>query len=240
MEQQPAQINVWAACDAVREEAPAASDGLLLRIDGDGLSLVDGELTMRGDFATAKMRSRIRAGALSQELLVRAAKIKNPDHRALSAIDATAGMGEDSFLLAAAGFSVRLYETDPVIAALLRDALRRAAETPDLAPIASRMELLEGDSVQAMRALSSPPDLILLDPMFPERRKSALIKKKFQLLHQLERPCENEEELFAAAVAARPHKLVIKRPVKGPVLAGHKPDYAISGKAVRYDCFVFP
>lgn len=71
----------------------------------------------------------------------------------LRAVDATAGFGEDSLLLAAAGYNVELYEYDPVIAALLRDALRRAAKSSDdaLRDAVSRMDLREGDSVSAMR-----------------------------------------------------------------------------------------
>ncbi len=76
--------------------------------------------------------------------------------------------------------------------------------------------------------------------MFPGRTKSAAVKKKFQLLHHLEQPCEEENELVAAALAASPRKVVIKRPVKGPQLAGIKPSYSISGKAVRYDVLVPP
>ena len=77
--------------------------------------------------------------------------------------------------------------------------------------------------------------MVLLDPMFPARTKSAQVKKKFQLLHHLESPCEDEAELLDAALAARPRKVVIKRPPKGPYLAGKKPSYSLTGKAVRYD-----
>lgn len=156
-----------------------------------------------------------------------------------TAIDATAGLGEDSFLLAAAGFSVRMYERDPVIAELLEDAIARGLRDPELSEIVSRMELVKADSIEGMRELSERPDVILLDPMFPKRQKSALVKKKFQLIHGLEKPCENEEELFEAAVSAGPHRLIVKRPVKGPNLAGRKPDYSLSGKAIRYDCYIF-
>ena len=69
--------------------------------------------------------------------------------------------------------------------------------------------------------------------------KSALVKKKFQLLHHLERPCEDEESLLQAAILARPRKIVIKRPLKGSFLAGRKPDYSLKGKAIRYDVLVF-
>ena len=68
------------------------------------------------------------------------------------------------------------------------------------------------------------------------------MKKKFQLIHGLECPTDpmDEEALLQAALAARPRKVVIKRPVKGPYLAGAKPSHNIAGKAVRYDCLVPP
>ena len=135
-----------------------------------------------------------------------------------------------------------LLEQDPVIAALLADGLSRAADNPQLSPIVARMRLTQGDSVQALRARATMdvavPDVVYLDPMFPARQKSAAVKKKFQLLHHLESPCANEEELLHAAIAAKPRKVVIKRPAKGPYLAGIKPSYSIDGKAVRYDCIV--
>ena len=81
--------------------------------------------------------------------------------------------------------------------------------------------------------------MIFLDPMFPERQKSALIKKKMQLLQKLESPGTDEQAMLDAAMAVRPRKIVVKRPLKGPFLAGRKPDYSISGKAIRCDCYVF-
>ena len=155
-------------------------------------------------------------------------------------MDATAGLGEDAFLLAGAGFSVSLYERDPVIALLLWDALRRGRACPDTAPVLERMELHMADSVAALPRLALPPDLVLLDPMFPQRQKSGLIKKKFQLLHLLEQPCQDEEALLEAALACSPRKIVIKRPAKGPCLAGRKPSYSLRGGSIRYDCLICP
>ena len=222
--------------DITRAEQRLADEGcgVALRwIDGR-LTLTDDEQALCGDFA--RLSLRMKPGKLQHELLVRASKIKGAHNP--TAFDATAGLGEDSFLLAAAGFTVQLHENDPVIAALLRDALTRAAADPAMGSIAARMELIEGDSVSALAASPTSFDVVYLDPMFPERSKSAAVKKKFQLLHHLERPCANEEELLRAAIAAAPRKVVIKRPVKGPWLAGIKPSYAIAGKAVRYDVIV--
>lgn len=219
----------------VTQTAPAP-EVLHLRLDQDGLSLVQGTLALRGDLTT--MLPRMKQANLAKELLVRAARLKNVDHVPL-AVDATAGLGEDALLLATAGYRVRLYEYDPVIAALLADSLRRARNLQWLGPAVARMELHCEDSIAALHDLPEQPDVVLLDPMFPERQKSGLIKKKFQLLQQLERPCSSEEALLEAAIAAGPRKIVIKRPAKGPCLAGRKPDYTLDGKAIRYDCLVF-
>ena len=213
-----------------------AVGGLELRRDDEGLALVGDGMVLRADFL--RLLPRLRPDRLGRELLVRAARVRGVE--APTAVDATAGLGEDSLLLAAAGFTVTMFEKDPVIAALLRDALERATSDPQLAGVAAHMTLVEGDSVAGLRELDFSPDAVFLDPMFPERTKSAAVKKKFQLLHHLERPCDNEEELLDAALAARPRKIVIKRPPKGPWLAGAKPSHSIAGKAVRYDVIVPP
>ena len=255
-----------------------------LSVDADGLSLTDGDQAMRGDFT--KLQKRLQYHNLTHELLVKATKVKGRER--LRVIDATAGMGEDSLLLAAAGCEITLYEQDPVIAALLQDTMRRALGEAALHEIVMRMQLVEGDSIDHLRRLGEAgtgsdapednaghacpaltasaatgngadastsgaeattngadtalkrPDVIYLDPMFPERQKSGLVKKKFQLIHYLEAPAENEETLMQAAIDARPFKIVVKRPAKGPYLAGLKPSYALDGKAIRYDCYVFP
>ena len=91
-----------------------------------------------------------------------------------------------------------------------------------------------------MEQAETSPDVILLDPMFPARQKSALVKKKLQMIQKLEIPCAGEAELLLAAMKAGPKKLIIKRPPKGPFLADVKPDHSITGKAVRFDCIVSP
>ncbi len=212
--------------------------GTELKMEPEGLTLRSGEMAVRGDFT--KMLRRLKPQNLARELLVRAARVKDCSPEK-TAVDATAGLGEDSILLAAAGWNVWMCEFDPVIAALLRDALRRADQIPELSETVSRMHLLEGDSRALLTELPFRPDLIFLDPMFPERQKSGLVKKKAQLLQKLEKPCDDEAGLFRAAAKAGPRKIVVKRPLKGPYLAGVRPDYSIEGKTIRYDCItLFP
>lgn len=197
-----------------------------------GVSLTGYGLSYQGDFEN--MLHRVTNGRLQHEMLVRAAKSDKPGRKA---IDATAGMGEDAFLLAAQGYEVTLFEQNPVIAVLLKDALRRAKKHPVLKDIASRMNLVQDNSVEGMSKLLDPVDVIYLDPMFPARQKSSLINKKLQLIQKLEPPCSEETDLFDAAISASPSKIIVKRPLKSEFLAGRKPSYTLNGKAIRYDCY---
>ena len=167
-------------------------EGLELRRGERGLALTDGTLELRGDFT--RLLPRLRPANLSHELLVRAARVKGVAEPFV--VDATAGLGEDSLLLAAAGFRVTLCERDAVIASLLADTLERAQGTPELQDIAQRMKLVTGDATQVLAALDQRPDVVFLDPMFPQKRKRAATNKKLQLFQRLEQPCEDEEALM--------------------------------------------
>ncbi|MBQ9863677.1 MAG: class I SAM-dependent methyltransferase, partial [Lachnospiraceae bacterium] len=49
---------------------------------------------------------------------------------------------------------------------------------------------------------------------------------------------DKEEALLNAAISLKPKKIIIKRPLKGPFLAGVKPSYSLKGKAIRVDVIV--
>lgn len=207
-------------------------DYLTVLFDSKGVSLSGFGLSYQGDFEN--MLHRVTNGRLQHEMLAKAVKT---DQENLKAIDATAGMGEDSLLLAACGYQVTLYEQNPVISILLKDALRRAKKNTVLKDIVSRMQLVEGDSIEHLNKRLDPVNVIYLDPMFPGRQKSGLINKKLQLIQKLEPPCSEETALFDAAMAAQPSKIIVKRPLKSPYLDERVPSYSLKGKAIRYDCY---
>lgn len=211
---------------------------LILNWKEQGLCLEDGELSLRGDFTA--MLPRIQNHKWQHEILVKAVRIKGTLTQNGRIIDATAGMGEDALLLAAAGYQVTLYEYDPIISALLGDTMDRAHRIPELSKVVERMRFIQGDSITAMQTLKEKVDVVYLDPMFPARHKSGLIKKKFQLLQQIESPCDMETELLHAAIQCAPQRIVIKRPAKGPYMGQRKPDFSFQGKAIRYDCIALP
>lgn len=197
-----------------------------------GNAELPGALWVDFDGEEARRRSRQPSG----ELLVRAAKIRQLAEPLL--IDATAGLGRDGFLLACQGFRVCMIEANPVIAALLADGLARAGQLPHLQTAVSRLELRVGDAVNGLNNLAEHPAVVYLDPMFPERSKTAKVKQNLRLLRLLEGKVSAPEPLLQAALATGARKVVVKRPLKGPFLADLAPSYTLKGKAVRFDVYV--
>ncbi|OSM05254.1 putative 16S rRNA (guanine1516-N2)-methyltransferase [Magnetofaba australis IT-1] len=155
-----------------------------------------------------------------------------------SILDATAGLGGDAWILARLGCAVTLIERSPIIAALLEDALQRAQRDDEAAPLATRMRLLAGDARELMAQWSDePPDVITLDPMFPEKKKGALPNKEMRRLKQLVGDDADAAETLAGALQLAGKRVVVKRPLKAPPLDGPKPGHAISGRSTRFDVY---
>lgn len=153
-------------------------------------------------------------------------------------LDATAGLGRDAFVLAQLGCKVTLVERHPIIAALLADGLRRARLDPEVRPIIERMHLRPGNAIPLMSAWADdPPQVIYLDPMFPHREKSSLVKKEMSMLRPLVGDDLDASALLEVALALASHRVVVKRPRKAPCVPGEKPGYALEGKSSRFDIY---
>lgn len=217
------------------DRLPEDENAMFFVVDRTGVSFRAAGMELKGDFT--RLLPRVTGGHLQHEILLKAAKQDFTDSKTgPRAVDATAGLGEDSFILAAGGYTVEMFEHNPVTAVLLADALNRAKRSSELKDIAARMSLREGDSKELLSGIGYVPDLIYLDPMFPEKKKSAETKKKLQMLHCIEMPCSDENELLQTAMQLKPSRIIIKRPPEGPFLAGIVPTYSVTRKAVRFDC----
>jgi 16S rRNA (guanine1516-N2)-methyltransferase len=169
---------------------------------------------------------------------------RQPLGRALGArvrriIDATAGLGDDTFLLAAMGYEVTAVERSPVVAALLADGVMRARKHPTLRPIIGRrVSVIRGDARQVIPQLAHKPDSIYVDPMFPPKRKSsALTRKPLRVLRDLAGDDEDAAELLQVCLQHARHRVVVKRPLHAAPL-GVDPSLTYSGKLARYDVYL--
>ncbi|GEN28656.1 ribosomal RNA small subunit methyltransferase J [Halovibrio variabilis] len=217
---------------------------LALAQQGDRLVLMGDEARygkpLSVDFVAGKAAHRRQFGGGRGQLVAKAcglAKGVTP-----SIVDATAGLGRDAFVLASLGAQVLLIERVAAIAALLEDGLQRASRHSDTAEIAARMTLRHGDAAHSLAALVASahfsPQVIHLDPMFPHREKSALVKKEMRLFRQLAGDDNDAPRLLEAALDVATHRVVVKRPRKAPPIAGPAPQHTLAGKTSRYDLYV--
>lgn len=155
-----------------------------------------------------------------------------------SIVDATAGLGRDAFLLASLGADVTLIERSPQVHERLRLGIEAALQSePQIAQAAARMTLLHGDARELLAGLS--PDVVIVDPMHPERTSTALVKKDMRILRDLVGTDPDQLELMTAALAAARKRVVLKWPRKAAPMPGlSKPSHQIVGKTLRYDVFM--
>ncbi len=221
--------------------------------DSQGLSLVNLDMNnafspVHVDFSDAAWKRRLVNISAKKELAAKAlglsAKKQNHDHLIF---DANAGLGQDSFVFAALGASVRASERSAVIFELLNDALERAYHCKDLQEIVERISLSEQDSINAMQKDMDGVTAIYLDPMFPnkkfpEKKQAALAKKEMQVFQSLVGADEDAGQLLEASLnhlfsQNSCSRVVLKRPRLSPVLHASHLSRQLVGNATRFDIY---
>jgi 16S rRNA (guanine1516-N2)-methyltransferase len=191
---------------------------------------------VRADFVSGKTDHRRKFGGGKGQLISKAVGLKSGITP--SVLDATAGLGQDAFVLACQGCEMTLLERSPVVAELLRAGLELARRSYDVAPIVSHMNMINADSIEWLSAqIESVADVIYLDPMFPGRDKSSLVKKEMRLFKLIIGGDLDAELLLAAALEKARYRVVVKRPRKAPEIDGIKPSLKLVGKSSRYDIY---
>lgn len=188
------------------------------------------------DFLSGALRHRREYGGGAGQFIARAVGVKGKEKPMV--IDATAGLGGDSFVLAYLGCKVLMLERSPVIAALLQDGLERASQDPSFVDIS--LNLICADAIGYLQTVTekNKPDVIYLDPMFPERTKSALVKKEMRILRELVGEDLDAVELLKVALTVAKKRVVVKRPRLAPCIEGPKPSLQFKGKSGRFDVYL--
>ena len=215
------------------------SEGMYLQVQNGVLGLADaGEKKVNPvevDFASPASLYRKQHGGGRKEPIVKAIGLKG--NEAWHVVDATPGLGRDAFVLVSVGCKVTMIERSPVVAALLEDGIRRLALSfPELA---AKMSLQHGNSAEVMQYFTGENvNAIYLDPMFPHKKKSALVKKEMRLFQQLLGHDPDADALLPPALKLATHRVVVKRPNSADVLAGIKASMAIESKKHRFDVYL--
>ena len=223
----------------------------LLLDNKNKLSLLQDGLSVAPEWD--KLQRRVVSAGRKSELILRAAKISADSQ----VIDATAGFGHDSLILASTGAQVMMLEQEPLMALLLFSEQQRMSAQPNWQKLMARLTIINTDALSYFAQLQKNTtdqavavDVVYLDPMFPEDSyqdsktgKGAKVGKQMQALHHLARPPTLDEEMAllnkAQAVVADNQegrgRVIVKRPQQAPFLAQQNPDESWHNAAVRFD-----
>lgn len=253
-------LRVWWQCDAACSGAQQeglealarahawppltriATTGVLLRQTPERLELHElnnpKQAAIYVDFAAGKAAHRRKFGGGRGQTLARALGLKAG--KTPKILDATAGMGQDGFVLASLGAEVTMLERHPVVAALLNDGVRRAQQSvdPELATIALRLRVVNQDARTYLSAAQpSYFDAVYLDPMYPHSTKASLPKKEMRLFRDLVGADEDAAEVVLWAQAVAAERVVVKRPRAAPPLHDGPRMGEVQSKNTRFDLY---
>ncbi len=187
------------------------------------------------DFASGAVAHRRKFGGGKGQSIAKAVGIKAGIE--LHVIDATAGLGRDAFVLASLGCKVDMVERSSIAAALLQDGLERAYLDSEIGEwMQQRMCLTHASGYEYLQ--NNQADIVYLDPMFPHKKKSALVKKEMRVFQGVVGADLDADDLLDVALAAAKYRVVVKRPDYAPFLNDKKPSMSINMKNNRFDVYV--
>lgn len=185
------------------------------------------------------LQKRIVTAGKKTELLLKASKLQ----AGMTVIDATAGFGHDSLILASTGATVAMIEQNPLMFVLLQNEIAKMQTNPNWQKLLSRLSLHFGEAVAILPTLATA-DMVYLDPMFPDDSyKSAQVGKQMQILHTLAHPPTLEQEIQLLTTARNQlnanGRVIVKRPKNAPNLANQlgnfTPQESWQSDVIRYD-----
>lgn len=203
------------------------------------------------DFASKKLQYRMQKLNKAQEPLLRAVGWKSTERQRIW--DLTAGLGRDSALLYFAGLQVLMFERNPVLQTLLQYGLAQLSQPVGQADIGTAVDpylyLMPEDAIAFLQNRGSQEmqmndiaiplaDVIYMDPMYPERKKSALVKKELRIIRNLVGADLDNELLLKNALASGVPRVVVKRPKGAEFVADLKPSHSVESPNTRFDVYL--
>ena len=220
----------------------SATQPILLLDDKNKLSWLSDGLSVTPEWD--KLQRRVVSAGRKSELLLQAAKLTADS----TVIDATAGFGHDSLILASTGAQVIMLEQQPILALLLLAERQKMAQEKNWQKLMARLSIVCMDASEylASKNMTQQVDVVYLDPMFPDDSyensqtgKGAKVGKHMQALHGLVAPpdLQAQQQLLDNTLARVKDggRVVVKRPVNAPNFAERTPDEIWQNNVIRFD-----
>lgn len=227
------------------EKSSDVNSALNLNYTSDYVELrdIDKNIAIHIDFLSGDLAHRQQFGGGRGQSIAKAIGLKQGSSPP-TVIDATAGLAKDAYVLACLGCPMTLLERSPIVTELIQDAIKRAEDDDHFQSILKTgFYVINESSIDYLTQLlklpeDNYPDVIYLDPMYPDRKKSASVKKNMQLLQKLLGKDEDTQELLDISLKVAKKRVVVKRPKGAPSLSNSKPTYEVSSKKTRYDIYI--
>lgn len=190
------------------------------------------------DFNNPKILYRLDKKRAQNELLIKAARLKNSHINLI--VDATLGTGLDALLLTNISEKVLGFEENLLVFLLLQDAIYRAKKLGILNSELEKLQIENVNSQTELLNLKQMPEIIYLDPMFSDLNTKSQPKKNMQFLRgllaeSLETKKNNFELLLKSARKSSLEKVVVKKPLRAK--ADKNINYQLKGKNTRFDVY---
>lgn len=143
--------------------------------------------------------------------------------------DATLGFGKDAIHLVSFGCSVLGIERDPLVFALLEDALLRSQEARQY------LQIVHSESLDFLLQKNTQWDCLYIDPMFEDVQSKSQPKKNMAFLRERQPP-QNHAQWVSELIEHGGKRVVVKRPLKGGKLKLN-PTSSMEGKLIRFDIY---
>ena len=181
------------------------------------------------DFVQDHIRYQRKGHRGKSELIAKALGLDKKTDRV---IDATVGLAGDALFLVQLGYSVLGFERSPLVYLLLQDAIFRwnKAKRDSTGDFKVQFQ----DSILGFEEKNVKA--IYIDPMFPEKKKTALPKKEMQIFKKWIGEDLDGEELLKIALRSEAERVVVKRPLKAEALLPGVV-HSFKGTTVRYDLY---
>ena len=181
------------------------------------------------DFNADKKNYRKKKGSLKSELI---SKAMGSGKYGFKVLDLSAGLGIDALFLSQMGYEVTAVERNSIIYLALKTAQEQLSESD-----AKKVKFFHDSALDFLNSSKDNYDIIYFDPMFPEKKKSALSKQEMILFRNLVGTDGDASEVIDFVLKSKKAKrFVLKRPLKAPPLK-QKPEFSFLGKLIRFDIY---
>lgn len=214
---------------------------MALCVDENGLWLSANGMKMQPDWKAEI--PRLKRASLKSEMIARACQLGEKP----VLVDATAGLGHDSLLMAYLGAQIQLVERHPILFTLLEDSKAQAQHDPFLSQFMDRIQLIFADSASYLQQLDQEEKQLMWSTLTRCSHSEIKINKQLKNKPKSKSRCsfciyfypkmEKWIWVIICELAKKVAKRVIVKRPRHAVFSKSRASPSVAGDACRFDAY---